>query len=88
MIFQASDYKGRQFLKLLDKDNHTIVPIYSKGGLYLKHFEYSNTIYTRATRVITNHTPIGEYCFRFFPNKPFACLCGEYSIETRNHILH
>ena len=24
----------------------------------------------------------------FFPRESFTCPCGEYPIETRNHILH
>ena len=42
----------------------------------------------RATRAITNYTLIKEYCLRFFPREPFTCLCREYPIESRNHILH
>ena len=43
---------------------------------------------TRATRVVTNHASIEKYCLRFFPKELFACSCGEYSIKSRNHILH
>jgi len=32
MIFQASDFKGNQFLNLLNDDNNTIEPSYVKGG--------------------------------------------------------
>jgi len=32
MIFQASDLKEQQFLKLCDDDNNPIEPSYVKGG--------------------------------------------------------
>ena len=88
MIFQAVDFKGQQFLELCDDNNNPIEPSYAKGGSWLKHFSHSNLLCARATRAITNHTPIGEYRLRFFPREDFSCLCGNYPIETRRHILH
>ena len=88
MIFQASDLKGRKFLKLLDNDLNPLEPSTIKGRLWLQYFSYSNSLCTRATRAIDNHTPIGEYWLRFFPRKEFAYLCGVYSIELRYHILY
>ena len=88
MTFQASDFKGRNFLDLFDNDNSPTKPTYTKGGSWLKHFGHSNSLCTRATRAITNHAPIGEYRLRFFPKESFVCPCGEYSIETRNHIIY
>jgi len=38
MYFQASEYKGRNFLELNDNDHQPICPTYSKGGAKLKHF--------------------------------------------------
>jgi len=38
-------------------------------------------------RMITNHTPIGEYRLRFFLKESIAYPCGNYSIEIRRHIL-
>ena len=38
MIFQASDLKGWQFLKLYDDDNNPIEPLYAKEGLWLEYF--------------------------------------------------
>ena len=32
MTFQTSDFEGNHFLKLLDNDDHTIAPTYTKGG--------------------------------------------------------
>jgi len=46
MIFQASDYKGRQFLELLDKNNHTIAIRINKdrlGFLFFIFFYFSLT---------------------------------------------
>jgi len=85
MYFQASDYKRKHFLELNNDDNQPICPTYSKGGAWLKHFGFFNSLCACITRLITNH---GEYRLRFFPNKPFTCLCGNFSIETRAHILH
>jgi len=87
-IFQALDLKGQQFLKLCNNDNNPIKPSYAKRGSWLKYFGHSNSLCARVTRAITNHTPIGGYRLRFFPQKNFSCLCGSYPIKTRCHILH
>ena len=86
--FQASDGKGNNFLDLLDDDSNIIEPSYIKRGLWLQTFGHSNSLCARATQAITNHVPIGEFHLRFFPNEDFKCLCNEYPIETRRHILH
>ena len=88
MTFQASDRKGKQFLDLLDNDFNTIKPTYIKGGPWLQVFGHSNSLCACAIRAVTNHAPIGEYQLRFFPNKDFKCLCDNYPIELRRHILH
>ena len=88
MMFQASDGKGNNFLDLLDNDYNSIEPSYIKGGPWLQAFGHSNSLCTQATRAITNHTPIGEYWLRFFPNLDFSCPCNNYSIKSRRHILH
>ena len=88
MTFQASDLKGKQFLDLLDDENNIIEPSYSKGGSWLKAIGHSNFLYVPTTRAITNHAPTGEYRLRFFLREEFKCPCGQYSIESRCHILH
>ena len=88
MTFQASEGKGKQFLNLLDDDLNNIEPSYTKGGLWLQMFDHSNSLCACATRAITNHAPIGEYRLRFFPSLDFSCLCNNYPIELRRHILH
>jgi len=88
MTFQASDRKGRQFLDLVDDNLNIIKPVYTKGGPWLQVFGHSNLLCAHATRAITNHAPIGEYCLRFVPNEDFKCPCGNYPIESRRHILH
>ena len=88
MCFQASDGKGNSFLDLLNNDYNIIELSYIKGEPWLQAFGHSNSLCTRATQVITNHVPIGEYRLRFFSNKNFSCSCNEYPIETRRHILH
>ena len=74
MIFQASDMKGKQFLDLVDSNNNPLELSYIKDGLWLQNFGYSNSLYARASRAITNYVPTGKYRLRFFPNKEFRCL--------------
>ena len=88
MMFQASNFKGNQFLNLVDNDNNIIKLTYIKGRSWLKVFDHSNLLCTHATRAITNYAPIGEFKLRFFPREEFKCLCDRYPIKTRRHILH
>ena len=88
ITFQALDLKGRNFLELIDSDNIPLESTYCKEDSWLQFFGHSNSLCARATRTITNHAPIGEYCLKFFPNKDFSYLCGLYPIEMRQHILH
>jgi len=88
MTSQASDYKGKNFLDLVDDNNLPTMPTYTKEGSWLNLLEQFNSLCVRATRAITNHAPIGEYWFRFFPKEPFACPCRDYPMESRNHILY
>ena len=69
MMFQASDGKGRQFLNLVDDNLNIIKPMYTKGEPWLQVFGHSNSLCAHATRAITNHAPIGEYCLRFFSTR-------------------
>ena len=88
MTFQVSDRKGHHFLDLLDDELNDIKPSYVKGGLWLQSFGHSNLLCAHATRAITNHTPIGEYRLWFFLRMDFLCLCNNYPIESRRHILY
>jgi len=88
MTFQASDLKSQHFLELYDSNDKSIEPSYSKGGSWLKFFGHSNSLYTRVTRAIMNHAPIGKYRMKFFLRENFNYLYREYSIETRHHILY
>lgn len=73
-MFQTSEYKGRNFLELLDNKEHLISLTYTKEDAWFKYFGYSNTLYARATRVITNHASIREYCLHFFPKESFVLM--------------
>ena len=42
---------------------------------------------THIMRLIRNHAPMGKYRLRLFPKESFTCMCGEYPIEMRRHIL-
>jgi len=88
MYFQVLDYKGKNFLCLNDNNNLPIWPTYLKEGTWLKYIGYSNSLYTHITKAITNHASTGEYYLRFFPEESFTCLCSNYPIEIRNHILY
>ena len=88
MIFQASDTKEKHFLNLLNSNNNIIKLSYIKGSSWLKYLGYSNSLYARALRAITNHTPIGEYRLRFFLRENLSCSCSSYSIKTKRYILH
>jgi len=66
MTFQASDFKGKYFLELLDNNNFPIKSVYTKNSMWLKSIGHSNSLCVRATRAITNHAPTGEYHLRFF----------------------
>ena len=88
MTFQASDLKGHQFLELCDEDNNSLEPLYFKSSTWLKYFGHSNSLCARATRAIVNHTSIGEYRSRFLHWEDFSCLCNDYPIKTRHHILY
>ena len=66
MIFQISNLKGNYFLKLLDNDYYIIIPTYTKEDSWINYFSHLNSLYARATRVITNNVPIEEYHLRFF----------------------
>ena len=73
-MFQTSEYKGRNFLELLDNKEYLISLTYTKEDAWFKYFGYSNTLYARATRVITNHASIREYCLHFFPKESFVLM--------------
>ena len=57
------------------------------SNLKIKQFGHLNSLYTRATRTITNHVYI-EDCLRFLPKENFSYPCRLYPIKTRQHILH
>jgi len=61
MTFQLLDEKSQYFLELLDDNNKLIKLLYAKGGLWLKYFEHSNSLCTRASRVIVNYVSIDKY---------------------------
>ena len=85
IYFQASEYKGRNFLKLNNDDNTLIYSTYTKGKAWLKHF--GSSLCACITRLVTDHAPISEYKLRFFSKESIACLCGNYPIEMRRYIL-
>jgi len=87
MSFSASDNKGRNFLEPYGYEGRLIEPEYKNGGPWLRHVGHSNSICAQLTHLITNHTSIGEYRKRFFPNKDHQCSCGLSNTETRDHIL-
>ena len=61
IYFQATDWKGQQFLDLTDDKGAIIEPTYTKGGTWLKNFQNSLSLYAWATQMITNYASTGEY---------------------------
>ena len=88
MAFQASDFKERQFLELLDDELNFLKPSARNSGPWLQYFDHFNSLCTRATRAIINHAPTSKYQLRFFPKEGFTCSCELYPIESRWHILY
>jgi len=86
--FQALDFKGRQFLELLNNELNPLELSARNGGLWLQHFGHSNSLCTRATRAIVNYAPTSECQLRFFPKEGFMCSYGLYPIELRWYILY
>jgi len=85
MFFENSPYKANNFLDTYDDNDRIILPTYTKGGGWLNTIGISNSLCVRATRLITNHAPIGEYRARFFPNKANSCACNNNQLEARHH---
>jgi len=83
MTFQVSNLKENYFLELLDDKYCMIELIYTKEDSWIKQFGHSKFLCVRATKVITNYAPIGEYYLRFFP-----CSYRSYPIKTQQHILY
>jgi len=88
MMFQASDYKERSFLDLLDDNLNIIEPLYSKEKSWLKYFGYSNLLCVRVTRAIVNYVPISKYHLRYFSQENFMCPYGLYPIKSRRYIFY
>jgi len=88
MVFQALDDKGRHFMDLLNDNLKPVESSTTNSSLWLKLFDHSSSLCTRATRAIVNHASIGEYRLRFFSQEEFKCSCGFYPIKTRYHIFH
>ena len=72
MYFQASEYKGRNFLELNNNNNILIYLTYTKDRAWLKHFSSSNLLCVCIARLVTNHAPISEYRLEFFRKEPIA----------------
>jgi len=88
MLFQAADFKGRNFLDLLDDNLNPIEPSSIKGSPWLQYFRHSNLLCAQASKAIINYAPIGEYWLRFFSREEFSCPYGNYPIKIRRHILY
>jgi len=88
MFFLVSDRKRKNFLNITDNNGVTLEPFYKKGSAWLSHFGLFNSTCARMTHLITNHTPIGNYQRRFFPQEENICPCGSGCVETRSYILY
>ena len=61
MLFQTSDFKGRNFLELLDDNLNPIKLSAIRERLWFQQFSLFNLLYVRATKAIINHAFISEY---------------------------
>jgi len=86
--FSSIRPQGKKILNLLNNNLTNIEPLYTNGGLWIKHFSHSSLLCARATYTITNHALIGEYYLRFFLREEFSCLYRSYFIKSRYHILY
>ena len=73
MTFQASEYKEKYFLDLNDNKNLPAKPMYTKDGTWLNLLRYSNTLYARVTRAITNPCSYRQILSKIF-SKIILCL--------------
>ena len=90
-LFGRESYTGHRFLKYRDAEGKTPQPTYLRHGEWLSRAMdrdgYSNQLFARAVRCITEHAPIGEYYVRFnIPEPPECPMCGRF--QTRAHVLH
>jgi len=85
--FSHPSSQGHHFLSLKGGNHKPLQPSYTKGGSWLPFIAESVTLCARATRVILNHAPIGEFRKRFFPAECTQCLYGHCQVETCRHIL-
>jgi len=81
--FKTLGLKENFFLNILNNNLSNIEPFYTKRGLWIESFRFSNSL---CAWVITNHASIGACWLYFFPREEFSCLCGLYSIKTRYYI--
>ena len=63
--FSRHQMTKRHFMELLDDNLKLVKP--SNSGLWLKLFDHSNLLCTKATRVIVNYASICEHKLKFFP---------------------
>lgn len=88
MYFQASEYKGKNFLNLNNNDDQLVWLTYTKDSTWPKHFRSLNSMCACVIILVTNHISIDEYRLRFFSKKSIIYLYTEYSIKIRRHILY
>jgi len=85
--FMTNPKRGQCFLDFEDENQNVIKLTYAKGSSWLPSIGFTNSLYTRFTRMTTSHAPIREYRQRFFPHFPISCPCGEAEIQTQEHIV-
>ena len=75
MYFQASNFKGRNFLNL--NNSKPIQPSYSKEGAWLKYFSLSNSLYAWVTSNLIDSTAhcYTDCCWKEQSNRLKAQVC-------------
>ena len=57
------------------------------GNFPLKRTGASKLLCARMVRCLTDHSPIGAYRLRFFPDQPTHCSCDRPELQTRRHVF-
>lgn len=88
MFFENTLYRKNQFFNIYNNNDSLIIPIYTKGGSWLKVISISNFICAYTIWLIINHVSIGEYRAKFFSNKNISYLYNSTQLETCYYILY
>ena len=73
-------------LKLKKKKKSMMPHAWDNNGKQFITLAGDITTFSWFTRLVSGHTPTGEYCQCFFPDKPCRCTCLQ-QFQTWSHLL-